>query len=221
MESGVVRAVPTGYTRATLDVFQPIQYVNPGDWTGYELTDDSIFSNPVHPMAQATYADAPLIWPDKSMPPYWEGLYELRMVFSAVNKQPYDFTYPTAVIRVTGNTWTLVQGGGSSCTDGSAVSVATYLLPKSDTAKPKPPAKVGDRTSKGAPAAPSTTQAAGGSSTTTTIGASSRSASADPRGPGSDGGGSSVAEIVGGAVAALLVGGTASLLVFRRRRRVA
>ena len=130
--------VPAGYTRATLYVFQPIQYVDPGDWTGYQLTDDALFSNPAHPMAQATYADNPLIWPDQSMPPYWDGLYELRMYFSGPGKTPWTSSYPAAVIKVTGNTWILVQGGGSSCTNGKAESVETFLLPKSETAVPKP-----------------------------------------------------------------------------------
>ena len=131
--------VPAGYTRATLYVFQPIQYVDPGDWTGYQLTDDSLFSSPAHPMAQATYADNPLLWPDQSMPPYWDGLYQLRMCFSGPGKTPWTSSYPAAVIKVTGKTWTLVQGGGSSCTDGKAESVETFLLPKSETAVPKPP----------------------------------------------------------------------------------
>ena len=131
--------VPKGYTRAALDVFQPIEHVDPGDWTGYQLTDDATFSNPAHPMAQATYADAPLIWPSHSLPPYWGGLYQLRMVFSSPNKQPWTSGYPAAVIKVTGNSWTLVQGGGSSCTDGTAVSVESNLLPKSETAVPKGP----------------------------------------------------------------------------------
>src|SRR5271166_6260284 len=29
---------PQGYTRAYLAVYQPIQYVDPGDWSGYQLT---------------------------------------------------------------------------------------------------------------------------------------------------------------------------------------
>jgi hypothetical protein len=210
--------VPPGYTRATLDLFQPIEHINPGDWTGYQLTDDAIFSNPAHPMAQATYADAPLIWPHQSMPPYWDGLYQLRMVFSAPDKQPWDFSYPTAVIKVTGNTWTLVQGGGSSCTDGTAVSVASRLLPRSETGVPKPPAKVITHAeAKKGSASPSTTQAAGGSPTTTAV----ARGGADPPGTSSKGGGSSAGAIAGGAIAALVLAGTAALFVFRRRRRVA
>jgi hypothetical protein len=224
--------VPAGYTRATLYLFQPLQYVDPGDWTGYQLTDDSLFSNPAHPMAQATYADNPLIWPDQSMPPYWDGLYQLRLFFSSSDKAPWTSSYPTAVIKVTGNTWTLVQGGGSSCTGGKAESVESFLLPKSETAVPKPPEKVipyADRTTgtkgkKGGSASPTTTQAAptttqvagGGSSTTTTVSGGSAIA-----GTSNKGGGSPAAAIAGGAIAALVLAGAVALLVFRRRRRLA
>ena len=198
--------VPNGYTMSALTLFQPIQHVDPSDWTGYQLTGNALFSNPAHPMTQATYADAPLSWPDHSMPPYWNGLYQLRMVFSAPNKGPWTFTYPTAVIKVTGTTWTLVQGGGSSCTDGTAVSIESIVLPKSATAPPKQAVK------KGSPST-TTTQAPGGSS-------SSRSASADATGTSSKGGGSTGA-IAGGGIAALVVlAGAAALLVFRRRRPV-
>ncbi|MGP8182147.1 MAG: hypothetical protein ACLP1E_15450 [Acidimicrobiales bacterium] len=216
--------VPAGYTRATLYVYQPIQHVDPGDWTGYRLTGDSLFSNPAHPMAQATYADNPLIWPDQSMPPYWDGLYQLRMFFSGPDKDPWTSSYPTAVVKVTGNTWTLVQGGGSSCTGGKAESVESFLLPKSETAVPKPPEKVipyADRTTgatgkKGESASPTTTQAAGGSSTTTTVAGGSAIA-----GTSSKGGGFPAGAIAGGAIAALVLAGAVALLVFRRRRRLA
>jgi hypothetical protein len=220
---------PTGYTQATLVVFQPIQYEAPGDWSGYELTDDSIFSNPAHPMAQATYADAPLIWADQSIPPYWDGYYQLRLVFSAPNQVPWEATYPTAIIKVSGNSWTEVQGGGASCGAGTAVSVASLLLPKSETAVPKPPAKVvpysatkkGNGT-KGASATPAAPQTSSGGSTTGS-GSGSHSAAAAALGPsrqaaGARSGGSPVAAVVAGSIAALLLAGLASLVVVRRRR---
>jgi hypothetical protein len=221
--------VPAGYTRATLYVYQPIQHVDPGAWTGYQLTADALFSNPAHPMAQATYGDNPLIWPDQSMPPYWDGLYELRMYFSGAGESPWTSSYPAAVIKVTGYTWALVQGGGSSCTDGKAESVESFLLPRSKTVVPRPPVKVtpyADRTTgakgkKGESASPSTTsasttQAAGGSSTTTT--SVRRSASA---GTSSRGGGTPASAIAGGVIAALVLAGAVALLAFRRRRRLA
>ncbi|MGA3216009.1 MAG: hypothetical protein ABSD97_10025 [Acidimicrobiales bacterium] len=227
--------VPAHYTRATLYLFQPLQYIDPGDWTSYQLTDDAAFSNPAHPMAQATYADNPLIWPDHSMPPYWDGMYQLRMIFTSPNEAPWTSTYPAAVIKVKGYNWTLVQGGGSSCTDGTAESVESVLLPKSQTAVPKPPERLipyadtakaksgskGESTSPTttAPIATSTTttQATVGSSTTTSVAGSgsSRSAIGDTS---SKGGGSSGGAILGGAIAALVLVGLAALFVLRRRR---
>lgn len=225
---------PAGYDRATLDVFQPIQYVEPGDWTGYQLTDDAIFSNPAHPMAQATYADAPLIWPDQAMPPYWDGLYQLRMVFSAPNKTPWNSTYPAAVIKVAGNTWTLLQGGRSSCTGGTAESMASLVLPKSETATPRSPATVvpyADRRAKDSKAGsssggPTTTVAGAGGGAPVSGAAAAGAGSGSPSAAGAAlsgaanrGGGSSVVEvIVGVGIAALLFAG-ATLLVVRRRRR--
>ena len=157
---------PAGYNRATLYVFQPLQYVDPADWTGYQLTDDALFSSPAHPMAQATYADNPLLWPDASIPPYWDHMYQLRMFFSAPDKATWMSTYPAAVIRVTDKTWTLVQGGGSSCTAGKAVSVESLLLPRSETSVPKPPATLKKRGSTSS--ATTTTTSPTGNSTTTT-----------------------------------------------------
>lgn len=124
---------PAHYTRAYLDIYQPNQYEDASDWTGSELTDPAVFSNPAHPMAEATYADSPLLWADQELPPYWDGLYELRMYFSQPSLPFYSSKYPAAVIRVTGNKWTLVSGGGGSCDSGTAVSIELSRLPKSET----------------------------------------------------------------------------------------
>src|SRR5579863_1068514 len=70
---------PKGYDRADLIVFQPIEHVDPSGWSGYQMTAASIFSNPKHPVVQATYADDPLSWPNYAYPPYWDGLYQVRM----------------------------------------------------------------------------------------------------------------------------------------------
>ncbi|MGA2530741.1 MAG: hypothetical protein ABSG36_16490 [Acidimicrobiales bacterium] len=216
-------SAPAGYTRATLYLAQPIQYLDPEDWTSQPLTDDAIFSNRAHPMAQATYADAALYGEDHAMPPYWDGLYELRLYFSGPNMEFDTGPYPAAVIKVTGDTWTLVQGGGSSCTDGKAESMASFVLPKSDTAVPKPPLKVvsdaqiaGAKTkSKKGSTSPTNTQATVGSSTTT---ATAGSAIGDTSGKG---GGSPEGVIAGIALAALVLAGASALIVFRRRRQVA
>ena len=127
---------PAGYTRADLLVFQPIQHVDPSGWEGYQMTVAATFSNPKHPMAQATYADNPLASPNTAYPPYWDGLYEVRMYFTAPYLSEEKASYPASVIRVQGNGWTLLRGGGGSCTVGTAVSRESSLLPKSRTDTP-------------------------------------------------------------------------------------
>lgn len=212
--------VPAHYTRATLYLYQPLQYIDPGDWTSYQLTDDAGFSNPAHPMAQATYADNPLIWPDHSMPPYWDGLYQLRMIFTSPNKAPWTSTYPAAVIRVTGNTWTLVQGGGSSCTDGTAVSVESVLLPKSETAVPKLPEKLipyadtarGKSRSKNGSTSPTTTPPTSTSPTTmspsTTFPTTMPPSTTSPRNTQAAVGSSTTTSVAGSGSSRSAIGGT-------------
>jgi hypothetical protein len=197
-------------------VYQPTQHEDPADWTGDFLTEDAVFSNPAHPMAQATYADSPLLRDDTMMPPYWDGLYELRMYFTAADKSSWTSSYPAAVIKVTGYTWALVQGGGSSCTDGKAVSVESFVLPRSETAVPKPPANPSAYRTASSPTttSPTTTQAAGGSSTTTI-----RRLAVS--GTSIKGGGTPAGAIAGGAIAALVLAGAVALLAFRRRRGLA
>lgn len=121
--------------RATLDAYQPLQYVDPGDWSGSQLTAASLFSNPDHPVAQATNVDQPLLGFTQAYPLHWDGLVEIRMLFTAVDKPQLQTPYAAAVLRVTGSTWTMVSGGGSSCSQGRGESVETLLLPKKDLAK--------------------------------------------------------------------------------------
>lgn len=130
-------AAPAGYTRAYLLVYQPIKYEDPSDWTGAQLTEDSIFSSPSHPVAQATNADVPLLYADRSMPPRWNGLFELRMYFTAPNEPVTSSPYPAAVIQVSGETWKLLSPATTSCTAGTAVSAETFVLPKSELAAPQ------------------------------------------------------------------------------------
>jgi LPXTG-motif cell wall-anchored protein len=127
---------PEGYTRAYLLLYQPLQYVDPSNWTGYQLTDVSTFSNKAHPIAQATYADNWLLGVTHSMPPHWDGLYEVRMYFTTPGQPEVSSPYPSAVIRVTGTTWTLETPENASCNSGTAVAVETLVLPKKETVPP-------------------------------------------------------------------------------------
>jgi hypothetical protein len=131
---------PAGYrdskARAALAVYQPIQYVNPGDWSGSWLTSTSTFTNPSHPVVQATNIDQALIGFTQAYPPHWDGLVEMRMMFAAIDKAQLQTPYAAAVLRVSGSNWTLVEGGGGSCSQGQGVSTETKTLPKKDLAKP-------------------------------------------------------------------------------------
>jgi hypothetical protein len=114
--------------KAILIAFLPMQGLDPGYWSGKNLTASSSYTNLAHPMAQATIADGPLKWFVAAFPPRWDGLIQLRLYLSAYNTGTYTTTYPTTDIRVTGNTWTVVRGGTGSCSVGKAVSIETQKL---------------------------------------------------------------------------------------------
>jgi hypothetical protein len=209
---------PKGYKRADLVIFQPIQYVDPSGWDGYQMTVGAIFTNTAHPMAQATYADNPLLWPDKAYPPYWDGFYEVRMFFSSPNESEWSSTYPAAVIQVKGSTWTLARGGGGSCSVGKAVSMETYLLPKSETETPRtivPSGAAGTFAAHSA-AHPSTQGSGSKASSSTSAPKSQLIASGSTQGHG---GGTSAGVIAIAAFVGLAVLGGVIALLSRRRGR--
>jgi hypothetical protein len=158
---------PAGYAapkgRASLFVYQPIRYVDPGDWSGKQLTAASTFTNTAHPMAQATVLDPALVDFVSVFPPHWNGLVQLRMFFSAPDSPQHTDTYPAAVVRVKGDNWTLMSGGHPACGAGRSVSVETISLPKSAFNVKTPRATPGVTAPSGASAAGSNkgTSAAG------------------------------------------------------------
>jgi hypothetical protein len=218
---------PSGYKEAFLSVFQPLQHVDPADWSGYQLTGDSVFSNASHPVAQATYHDPPLEWPDHNYPPYWNGLYELRMFYSGVNLATQNQAYPTAIISVHGSNWSMVEGGGTSCNAGTAVSLETLRLPASETETPqslivnnKPYEPGAAHSSKGHT---STTTKASTPSTSTTSAASGQTSNIRPAAvaagaghSGSTPSSTGLAVLIGVLAAAVVA--VAGWLVWRRRR---
>lgn len=122
---------PSGYRShglATLYAYQPIQYVDPGDWSGKQMSGASVFSNPDHPAIASTKIDEPFVAFTGGYPLHWQGLAQLRMIYTAPNNEPNPGGYPTAVIRVTGNTWTMVQGGDTPCNAGKATSTESIVL---------------------------------------------------------------------------------------------
>jgi len=133
-------AAPSGYDRgmAVLLAFQPVQALQPMYWSGDQLTGSSSFTNPAHPMAQATYADEPLIAFIGGYPPKWDGLIQLRMYYGGANLPNHQEPYAATNIRITGSNWAVVDGGTASCDAGSATSIETTVLPKSALKSPKP-----------------------------------------------------------------------------------
>ena len=214
-------APPAGYrssaARAALYAYQPIQYVDPGNWSGSLLTGASSFTNRQHPVDQATNADLPLLGFTQAFPPHWDGLVEMRMLFTAIDKQEVQTPYPAAILRITGSTWSLVEGGGGSCSQGQGVSNETKLLPKKDLAKQQTIVPASKSASHG-------TKSSGSAATGNSSGAQSSG--------GSAAGGSKLAAshsstgINGGALAGIGVGALALVwvaigVIARRRRRAA
>jgi hypothetical protein len=215
-------APPSGYglpsSRATLYAYQPIQFIDPGDWSGLQITGASSFSNRAHPLVQATSGDATMRNFVASYPPHWDGLVQLRMYFTGFNK-PLDLNkYPSAVLKITGNTWTLVQGGGASCTSGTGVSDETRLLPKSRFSSP--PAE-----QTGASASPSSSTGAKGSAASSpgSSGSDGSTGSAAGNSDSQSGSGSSAGLSAGAktgiglGVLALVGAGVVAILLWRRR----
>lgn len=213
---------PVGYrgtdARATLYAYQPIQFVDPGDWSGSQLTGSSSYTNPDHPVDQATNVDSALLGFTQAYPSHWDNLIELRMFYSAFNKPAETSTYPAAVVRVTGSTWTLVSGGGSSCASGQGVSDETALLPKKVLRKKHVVVPAGSAT----PAASTSSPTSGSSSAPTgsasiSTGAARAATGAATDDPASSGLGTGAKTAIGLAVLALV--GVAAATVYWWRRR--
>lgn len=124
-------APPRGYRghgeNTSLDVFQPRPDVPASEFSGDQLEGTSLFNDPKHATAQATYKDLSLRTIIHEYPPLLHGLYQLRMPFGKVGYGTYDATYPATVIQVTGNTWRVVSGGLVDCNKARGGSTETIL----------------------------------------------------------------------------------------------
>jgi hypothetical protein len=132
---------PVGYTpsekaKATLYMFQPRQEVDPGEWSGVQLTGSSFFFDSSRPMTAATNLDPSLNEAVTAFPARWDGLVELRIYFTAPNKVAVRRTYPAAILRVQGNSWTVVQGANLPCDKDKVLSSERILLPSSTFNQP-------------------------------------------------------------------------------------
>jgi hypothetical protein len=121
------------FQRAAIYAFSPIPYTNPGDWSGYQMTAGSLYTNLKTPMAAATFGDPPLEWQLQSFPAHMDGLVQMRMILTNVNTPPRTNEYAQAIIRVKGDSWTLVTGVSNKalCQAGLAQSAEVVRLPAS------------------------------------------------------------------------------------------
>lgn len=123
-------SAPAGYEhgKATLYAMQPRQQADPSQWWGRQITSSSSFTNPAHPIVQSTNVDSPLLWFVQAYPSQWDGLVQLRIYYSGINLPVEYSTYPATVLRVSGNTWSVVSGGAVACNVGKGTSAESQLL---------------------------------------------------------------------------------------------
>ena len=114
---------------ATLFAFQPREGVDPGYWSGGELSSASQYTNPAHPMVQLTRGDLPLSSFLSIYPARWDGIVQLRMYLGAPDQPPYTRPYAATDLRIDGTTWTVVHPVDAPCDAGQATSLETELLP--------------------------------------------------------------------------------------------
>jgi hypothetical protein len=133
---------PDGYfvkgAKAQLFAYQPRPGTPAGAWSGTVMGDSSYYYNQAHPMAQFTSIDSPLTQLTEAYPPVWDHLVELRLYLGAPNTPELTLHYAAADIQVTGKTWRLVAGGGSSCRAGKVTAVETAVHMPGAGNKPRP-----------------------------------------------------------------------------------
>jgi|HubBroStandDraft_1064217.scaffolds.fasta_scaffold64850_2 hypothetical protein len=133
-------AAPAQYAAAgrtaTLYAYQANEALAPGEWSGEQLTASSRYTNPAHPMAEATVGDGSLADFVSDFHPQWDGFVELRLYLGAPGQSPASLRYPALAVQVTGDTWHAVGGGTVDCSAGSAQSIESVLLPSSSLTPP-------------------------------------------------------------------------------------
>jgi hypothetical protein len=107
---------------STLFADTPIQGSQPPFWTPWQMTTAAKYTSSSRPMAGATPIDPSLNDFLGFYQPKWDGMVQLRMFLSAPSQSTDTQEYNAAVIRVTGTTWTLLDGGTDGCTSGTAKS---------------------------------------------------------------------------------------------------
>lgn len=112
---------------ATLFAFQPIEGVGPGEWVGEQIVGPARYTATGRPTSQFTEIDYALeVFLDR-FPPRWNGLVQLRLMYGAPGRST-STNYAAMDLKVTGNTWSVVRGGATSCgATADAVSFETAL----------------------------------------------------------------------------------------------
>jgi hypothetical protein len=141
--------------KATLYAYQPRKGVDPANWSGQQLGAASAYSSTTVPVAQQTDRDPALSDYLNNYPPQWDRLVELRIYFRASNT-PSASTYPAGDIRISGTTWTLVNGAKVDCNGGGTVISAEAGIPASNSVglQPARPLSALAAQAVGAPAPP-------------------------------------------------------------------
>ena len=219
--------------KATLFAYTPVENVPPSDWVSFQLSGASYFSNDAHPMADVTVKDASLRDYVTTYPKRWQGLVQLRFTLGSPRKPLVLSPYPTAVLKIDGDTWTAVQQGPDNCATGKAISTEKILLKKDfpgasaspvgvtakPTDNPAPRTRSSISTSPGVSssasgAAPGSSRGSGqtGGPAAASGGGSARSATSDQ-----PGGGNGWLLALGGVLGAAVLGTAAATVRGRRR----
>lgn len=223
---------PTGYTKATLYLYQPRREVDPGDWSGKQMTAAATFTNPAHPMAAGTGFDPAFVDFSGAYPLKWDGYAQARIFYTTPGRPMASRPYPAAILKVSGDTWTQIGGGDVPCGAGTSNSVELKALPSSILARPTARAVPGEPTSAASAAGASGGRSAPGG-TSSRRGSGSAGSPVDPSASGSAlpaADGSPVAEATSsngssaGSVWTTLIvvvagAAAATVAVVRRRRR--
>ncbi|MET3962732.1 hypothetical protein ABIE44_002666 [Marmoricola sp. OAE513] len=99
---------------ATLFAYQPREGVSPEEFSGGLLTKATPLVDVKHPFAVISSRSTTLADFTAGYPATWDGYVQLRLLVAAPGSQaPTD--YNAADIRIDGDHWKLVTGGGGDC----------------------------------------------------------------------------------------------------------
>ena len=193
---------------ASLGAFQPRKGIDPGLWSGYLLGASSRYSNPQHPMSQATPISSSLQDFLGRYPPSWDGLVQLRLLLGGSNRPPQTAAYDATDLRITGDTWQVVRGGTGPCQAGTAVSNAVLLNLPGAKGTPKPGAVAPAPTVTASSRAPAGVQGSsrpdGGTTSSPGVTSAASPTTADGQSSATAKGTSSTPLLAGGGIAILL-----------------